>query len=114
MARQPERRKNGEPSWLWRRVMLYAVLIWACYQLFILINAPDTRVNETIAWGWQLIIMVLVFGYTGFATMQDVVAIYTTRAARPYADPPVEPTPAPDQTITVQAVATPQQQGTGE
>ena len=90
--------------------MLYATLIWACYQLFILINAPDTRVNETIAWGWQLIIMVLVFGYTGFATMQDVVAIYTTRAARPYADPPVEPTPPPppdNQTVIVQQAPPP-------
>jgi hypothetical protein len=37
--------------------------------------------------------------------MQDVVAIYTTRAARPYADPPVEPTPPPppdNQTVIVQ------------
>lgn len=85
--------------------MIYAVLVWGCYQLWRLVDAEDSRLNETIAWGWQILIMVLVTGYTGFATAQDIAAIWTTRTARPYADPPQEPTPPPpapvDQSITV-------------
>lgn len=89
------KKNEGEPSWRYRRIMIYAVLIWAAYQLHLLINAPDSRVNETIAWGWQVIIMVVVLGYTGLATAQDIAAILTTRTGRPYAEPPVEPTPPP-------------------
>lgn len=98
--------QTGEPSWKWRRIIIYGILVWACYQLFMLVNAPDTRVNESIAWGWQVIIMVVVLTYTGLATMQDVVAIITTRTAKPYADPPQEPTPPPappvNQTVVMQ------------
>lgn len=100
------KQKSGEPSWKWRRILIYVVLAWACYQLYILIDGEDSRLNETIAWGWQLIIMILVTGYTGFATAQDIAAIYTTRTARPYSDPPQEPTPPPppdNQTVIVQA-----------
>ncbi len=94
----------GEPNWQWRRMLIYVVLIWACYQLYLLIDAEDSRVNETLAWGWQLIVMVLVTGYTGFATAQDIAAIWTTRSARPYCDPPLDPVPPPpgDQTVIVQ------------
>lgn len=99
MAFKPQKggkAESGEPSWKWRRLIIYAVLIWACYQLYLLINADDTKVNESLAWGWQMIVMVLVLGYTGFATAQDVVAIWTTRTARPYAEPQQEPTPYAD------------------
>lgn len=109
MSNGPDRRRrdrrvvDGEPSWKWRRVIIYIVLAWACFQLHRLVNAPDTRVNESIAWGWQVIIISLVLGYTGFATAQDVAAIVTTRTARPYADPPPDPVPAPgDQIVVVQ------------
>jgi hypothetical protein len=93
--------KSGEPSWRWRRIAIYAVTAWGCYQLFLLIDAADSRLNETIAWGWQVLIMALVLGYTGFATAQDVAAIWTTRTAKPYAEPPQEPTPAPVDTVVV-------------
>tara|TARA_R110002020_G_scaffold467027_4_gene690227 strand:+ start:38448 stop:38765 length:318 start_codon:yes stop_codon:yes gene_type:complete len=80
-------RRKGEPSWIWRRMAIYAVTIWACWQLYLLIDADDTRVNETIAWGWQVMIMALVLGYTGFATVQDVTAIWRTRSGHPYREP---------------------------
>ena len=83
--------RKGEPSWRYRRIVIYAVTLWACYQLFILIDAQDTRLNETLAWGWQVLIMVLVLGYTGFATVQDVMAIWRVRSARPYQDEPEVP-----------------------
>lgn len=89
-------KKNaGEPSWRYRRIMIYSLLIWACYQLYDLVDAQDTRLNDSIAFGWQTIIAILVVGYTGFATAQDIAAIWTTRTGRPYADPPTEPTPPP-------------------
>ena len=67
-------------------------------------DKPDTRVNDTIAWSLCAIVAILVLVYTGFATLQDIAAIWTTRTARPYADPPVEPVPPPpppDQSTTV-------------
>lgn len=85
--------KKGEPSWFYRRIAIYAVTIWGCYQLYIMIDAQDTRLNETIAWGWQVLIMVLVLGYVGFATVQDITAIWRVRSARPYQDEPEAPPP---------------------
>lgn len=100
--------KSGEPSWQWRRILIYIVTGWSFVQIFLLVNGPDTRVNDTIAWGLVLLIMVLVTGYTGLATAQDIAAIWTTRTARPYSDPPQEPTPPPpadNQTVIVQQQA---------
>ncbi|MGY5811993.1 hypothetical protein ACXHXG_30375 [Rhizobium sp. LEGMi198b] len=90
------RRKHGEPAWMWRRVIIFPVVGWACYQLHILINAPDTRVNETIAYGWMMLIGILVLGYTGFATVQDVIAIWRTGRALPYRDDSEPPSDTSD------------------
>jgi hypothetical protein len=57
--------------------------------------------------------MVLVTGYTGFATAQDIAAIWTTRTAKPYSDPPQEPTPPPPVADTV-VVVPPARTGGGE
>lgn len=88
--------KNGEPSWRYRRLAIYAVTIWGCFQLWLLVDSQDTRVNETIAWGWQVMILALVLGYTGFATVQDITAIWRTRSGKPYREegrcPPDWPT----------------------
>lgn len=85
----------GHPSWVWRRLLIFTTVGWSFVQLYLLVNGPDTRVNDTIAFGLLMLISVLVTGYTGLATAQDIAAIWTTRTARPYADPPVDPTPAP-------------------
>lgn len=108
MAKNP-----GEPSWKYRRLMTFVVMAFAGWQLHRLTSMADTRVNETIAWGWQVIMAVLALCYTGFATVQDVVAIWTTRTARPYADPPVDPVPAPPAPDTV-VVVPPAQPGRPE
>lgn len=91
MARRP----TGEPSWRYRRILIYATVIVCFVLIYILIGAADTRVNDTIAWSLCVIITILVMTYTGAATVQDVIAIWTTRSSRPYADPPppVEPVP---------------------
>jgi len=101
-------KKKGEPKWVWRRVVIFPVVAWGCYQLSVLINAPDTRVNETIAYGWMMLIGILILGYTGFATAQDIAAIWRTGRAQPYvegregrdcyqdaAPEPYEPSPIP-------------------
>lgn len=81
-------KKTGEPGWKWRRILAFPVVAWGCWQLMLLINAPDTRVNEMIAYGWLMLIGILVLGYTGFATVQDVIAIWRTGTGLPYKDPP--------------------------
>lgn len=101
--------KTGEPSWKWRRILIYGAVVACFYLIYILINAPDTRVNDTIAWSLSMIIVLLVMTYTGAATVQDIIAIWTMRTARPYADVPLDPTPAApeppaDQTVVVQPV----------
>lgn len=79
-------KKPGSASWKWRRGIIFPVVCWACYQLNVLINAPDTRVNETIAYGWMMLIAILILGYTGFATAQDIAAIWRTGKAQPYTE----------------------------
>jgi hypothetical protein len=88
-----EAKPSGEPGWKWRRLAIFPVVAFACWRLMMMENAPDTRLNDTIAWGWNLLIIVLVGGYTGFATAQDIVAFLTTRSALPYspASSPVDP-----------------------
>jgi hypothetical protein len=83
--RQLTHKKDGSPGWMWRRWVIFPLIAYACWRLAVMENAPDTRLNDTIAWGWQLLIMVLVLFYTGFATMQDIAAIWVTRSGRPYA-----------------------------
>jgi len=99
-------KKTGEPEWFWRRWLVFTTTGWSFFQVYLLINAPDTRVNDTIAFGLLVLISSLVLGYTGLATAQDIAAIWTTRTAKPYADPPQEPTPPPpgDQTVIVQPI----------
>jgi D-alanyl-lipoteichoic acid acyltransferase DltB (MBOAT superfamily) len=79
------KKATGEPGWTWRRAIIFPVVIYACWQLRLLIDAPDTRVNERLADGWMILIAVLVLGYTGFATVQDVAAIWRTGTGLPYA-----------------------------
>jgi hypothetical protein len=83
-----EAKHTGEPGWSWRRAAIYPVVAWGCLQLNLLSDAADTRVNETIAEGWLWLIAVLVLGYTGFATIQDVAAIWRTGTGLPYRNPP--------------------------
>ncbi len=107
---------TGHPVWVYRRVLIYGTVIWSFYQLHELVGGPDTRVNDTVAFGLLVLISTLVLGYTGLATAQDVAAMWTMRSARPYGDPPPDPVPAPpgDQTIVVQGPTNIQQPAPGE
>jgi len=92
---------TGEPSWRYRRLLTYAIIIWAAGMIWLLIDASDTRLNETIAWGLLGLILFAYGFYTGAATTQDVVAIMTTRSARPYAEDPKPIDPPADVTVVV-------------
>ncbi|MBX9467195.1 MAG: hypothetical protein KL839_04825 [Rhizobium sp.] len=82
-------KKNGEPGWSWRRAAIFPVVVWGCSELRLLRTAADTQVNETIAFGWITLIAALLVGYTGFATAQDIAAIWRMKTGRPYAEPDV-------------------------
>jgi hypothetical protein len=51
-------------------------------------NAPDTLVNQTIAWGWVVMIISLAFFFTGFASAQYY-RDPCDEDPSPYATPPV-------------------------
>lgn len=94
-------KNTGEPGWKWRRMIIFPVVIYGCWQLRLLIDAPDTRVNEILASSWAMLVAALVLGYSSLATIQDVAAIWRTGTGLPYATPPVaidgEPAPSADQ-----------------
>lgn len=91
------KRAAGEPQWFFRRIVAMGVIGFAAWRLMMLESAPDTRVNETIAWGWILLLATVVLGYLGFASAQDIAAIFATRSGTPYA-PPDDPSDPPERT----------------
>ncbi|MDI7924615.1 hypothetical protein [Ferirhizobium litorale] len=78
--------KTGEPSWKWRRLVTIAVVVWSFWMLVGLIDAIDSELNQIIATGLLILIGGSVGGYMGFATAQDVAAIWRTGRALPYRD----------------------------
>lgn len=100
MASNP---KTGEPSWKYRRLVVFGTIGFCFVGVGRLIDATDTELNQTIASGLLYLAGVTILGYTGLATAQDVAAIWTARSGRPYAldMPPTPPTPAGD-TVIVQ------------
>lgn len=93
MAR--EAKPTGEPGWTWRRSVLIGIIVVSFYLLWVIVQGPDSRTNETIAVGliWAIFGSGLI--YAGFATVQDVTAIWVTKSALPYSpqSSPSEPTP---------------------
>lgn len=109
--------RAGEPSWFYRRGLVYVVVAVCFAIIWRLIDAIDNELNRLIAEGCFWTIVALVLTYTGAATVQDIVAIWTMRTARPYADVPLDPTPAApqppaDQTVVVQPVVMQSQEKT--
>lgn len=106
-----DKMKTGEPSWRWRRIMAFFLVGFCCFMiagLGLMPEIADTRVNETIVSSAFWLAGTIFLLYGGFATAQDVSAIVTTRTARPYSDPPQQPTPPPpvaDTVIVQQPVA---------
>ena len=79
-----EAKTTGEPGWKWRKLIIYPVVAFGCWQLALLVDANDTRVNETLSYVWGGLVTVLVLTFTGFATVQDIAAIWRTGDPMPY------------------------------
>lgn len=113
MALLPKAKKppEGLPSWRWRRFVTIGSLLFICWQLASLRYAPDTRVNDTLAWGYIVLFATIVLTYSGLATVQDVTAMLATKSGLPYSpqSSPAEPTPntpaAPPATDTIEGEA---------
>ena len=82
-------KRSGEAGWTWRRWFFVIVMGFAMWRLMVLEDGEDSRLNETIAWAYSLMIMTGLVGFTGFATAQDIAAILATRSGLPYANPAV-------------------------
>lgn len=76
---------TGEPSWRWRRVAFFMVLIFSLVMMWRLVDNDDTALNYAVAVGMVWLAAALVLIYTGFATAQDIIAIFVARSGRPYA-----------------------------
>lgn len=89
------KRKSGEPGWAWRKAIIFPVVAFCLWRMIALEGAVDTRVNDTLAFGYVMLVSLLVLGYAGFATAQDIAAIMATRSGLPYSpqSSPAEPTP---------------------
>lgn len=84
--------KTGEPSWKWRRPLIYGTVGFCMICIGTMIDASDTELNRTIASGLLWLMGAVVIGYAGFATAQDATAIIAARTGRPYATD-MQPTP---------------------
>jgi hypothetical protein len=93
MAR--EAKPSGEPGWNWRKGLIFPVVVWCLWRIMAMEGTVDSRLNADIVWGYQMLVMVLVLGFTGLATVQDIAAIWATKSGLPYSpqSSPAEPTP---------------------
>jgi hypothetical protein len=84
---------TGAASWVWRRSLALVIVGVALWRLSAMENAPDTRVNDTIAWTWGLLIFSIYALYAGFATADNLLAVFVTKSALPYspASSPADP-----------------------
>lgn len=82
--------KSGEPSWLWRRSVTIGILLFGLFLLWTMVDAADTMVNRSIVEGAVIMVLSFGLGYVGFATAQDIAAIWSTKSGLPYKEPPNE------------------------
>ena len=97
------RKKEGKPGWFWRRLIIFPAVLFIGWRMVALEGAMDTRVNDQLAYGYSWLFAVLILGYAGLASIQDVAAIWATRSALPYA-PQQQPEPDPSPSANQPAV----------
>lgn len=83
-----EAKKSGEPGWHWRKLLMFPVVGIAVWRLIALEGAPDSAVNQILVQGWFWLLFAYFCVFTGFATAQDITAIFMTRSGLPYAQKP--------------------------
>lgn len=92
-------KKNGEPGWLYRRWLVFPVVAYSAVQLELLRHTDSTEVLKALIWAHWFIVVALVFMYTGFATVQDVIAIIKTGRGLPYKEEEPMTTTKIEQTV---------------
>lgn len=100
----PSNVATGEPSWRWRRIAFFAITGFSLLLVPLLGWLPaiaDTKINETIVSSCFWLAGINFLFYSGFATTQDVVAIWTARSGRPYAANVQSVDPPPSDPVTV-------------
>ena len=83
--------KTGEPSWGWRRYMIFTVMGFASAGMWNMQGAEDTMMNRSLADGFFMLLMTFGAYYAGFPTAQDIAAIIATKSGTPYKDDPNVP-----------------------
>lgn len=83
---KPINMTTGEPSWRWRRIAFFIVLIWCLWTVGGMVDRIDSALNYAIATGGLWLAAGLSLMYMGFATIQDLLAIFITKSGRPYAE----------------------------
>ena len=74
MAASPamrRRRAAGEPQWFFRRLVAIGAMAFSGWRLVMLESAPDTRVNETLAFGWHVLFAAVVTPLAGAAAIRN-------------------------------------------
>src|SRR5688500_18657335 len=96
-----ESKKTGEPGWSWRKAAIFPVVAFCLWRLSVMESGGDSEVNEAIVFWYGSLVAVLLLGYTGFASAQDVAAILATKSGLPYnpESSPAEPPPSTDVTV---------------
>ena len=100
-TRKKEAKASGEPGWTWRKWALFPAMLFSAWRLIELEGQPDTVLSQVLAYGhlWLLFGEIVVF--TGFATIQDITAIWATRSGLPYSTPAHEVTREEERVVPV-------------
>lgn len=81
-------KKTGEPGWLFRRWLVFPTMAFSAWQLEMLRHTDSIEVVKLLVWTHGFTMVALVLFYTGFATIQDVIAIIKTGRGLPYKEDP--------------------------
>ena len=86
MAAKP----TGEPGWKWRRWLIFPICVFCAYELDMLRRTPEVSddVLKLLIYVNAVVLVSVVMFYSGFATIQDVIAIIKTGRGLPYKEEP--------------------------
>lgn len=87
MIPPPTSQTTGEPSWRYRRIVIFAIILFCFWRLIALHDASDTALNYGLMLGYSWLLGLTALYYVGFATAQDLVAMVVAWSGRPYAPP---------------------------
>lgn len=93
------KKPEGQPGWLFRRWLVFPTVLFSAAQLEMLRRTDSVEVMKALIWAHWFIVVALVFMYTGFATVQDIIAIIKTGRGLPYKDEPGSTTTKIEQTV---------------